>query len=172
MPLLVETHDLWDPRAVMTSGPLSKSVQAPYSWVGKDRFVLHFIPWHLAIHLFNRAVHTAQFVANLDHAESYHSWIEAQEAPNVLLRLHRSVELHHEVVALAVLGLMFRRRARKIELSPVLHATDDAVGGEDLLASDTRDPAQTGLAGILGETEQRGVLFDIVEIARSDLYAD
>jgi hypothetical protein len=140
--LSADIHHNWYSRVVMTSGVLSKSVQTPDFWIRKDGFVLRFVPWHLAVHLFDRTVHTAQFVANLDHAETDHSWIETQEPSDILLRLHGSVELHYEVVALTVLCLMFRGRPREVELSPVLHAADNAVRGEYLLASDASDPAQ------------------------------
>jgi len=82
---------------------------------------------------------------------SKHPWIETEESSHILLRLYRGVELHDEVVALTVLGLVFCGRTREVELAPVLQAADDAVGGEDLRAGNSSD------------------LFDIVQIARQDL---
>jgi len=76
-----------------------------------------------------------------------HPRVETKESSHVLLRFHRGVELHDEVMALTMLGLMFRRRAREVELAPVLEAADYAVRGEDLLAGNADD------------------FFDIVEVA-------
>lgn len=98
-----------------------------------------FVPRQLAVHLFKGAIDASQFVADFDHTMSNHSRIKAEEPSYILLRLHGGVELHHKIMALTVLGLVSRRRSRQIELSPVLHATDDAVRCKDLLSGDSSD---------------------------------
>jgi hypothetical protein len=50
--------------------------------------------------------------------------------------------LHDEVVALVVLGLMFRGRPGQVELAPVLDASDYTSVVDDLLAADTSDPGE------------------------------
>lgn len=72
-----------------------------------------------------------------------HTRIEAQHPSDFLLHLDWRIELHHEVVTLMVLGLMLRRRARKVKLPPVLNATYHASVVENLLAGDSGNPNQS-----------------------------
>jgi len=44
-------------------------------------------------------------------------------------------------MALVVLGLVFRRRSRQVELAPILDPTDDTSVVENLLSGDSGDPA-------------------------------
>jgi len=111
------------------------------------------VPGDVAGHVFDGAVDAAQLVADLDDGEADHARVEAEHAAHLLLHPDRPVELHDKVVALVVLGLMFRRRPRQVELAAVLDATDHASVVEDLLAGNSGD------------------LFDMGEIPRADLLA-
>jgi hypothetical protein len=127
-------------RPVAVSWQLGRSKRPGcYSRILKDVFCLPFVPGHSAVHLLDCAIHTTKLITDFDNAESYHSRVQAEEPPHVLLGFHRGVELHHEVVALSMLGLMLRGRARKVKLAPVLHAADDTMGGKDLLTGDSCD---------------------------------
>ena len=103
-------------------------------------YPLLLVPGHLPVHFLDRAIHTSELIANLDHAEANHSRIKTQKAAHVLLSLDRGIELHDEVVALTVLGLVFCGRTREVDMAPVLQTSDDAGGGEHLGAGNAGDP--------------------------------
>lgn len=97
-------------------------------------------PWNFARDLLDRAIHSAQFITNFDNREANHTGIERQEASYFLLRLDAGIELHHKVMALMVLRLVLCCRARKVELSPVLHAPNYSSRIENLLSGHSGDP--------------------------------
>ena len=71
-----------------------------------------------------------EFVAEFDNGEADHARVETEIALDLVLYGGGGIELHDEVVAHVVLGLMFCRGAREVELAPVGDSANDAfVGG-------------------------------------------
>ncbi len=89
--------------------------------------------------LLDGAVDAAELVADLDNGEADHARVEAQQPADFGLDFDAAIELHDEVVALVVLGLVFHGRPGQVELAPVLDAPDHASVVDDLLAADTGD---------------------------------
>lgn len=136
-----------------------------------DRLAL-LIPGNMTRYFFDRTIDTAEFVADLDDRISDESRIETKGALDLLLYADGRVELHDEVVALSVMGLVFHRRPREVELSPILEAADHAPVVEDLLACRTCDSGDEVSFYLDVEINSRegAVLFHGADVARPGDY--
>ena len=86
-----------------------------------------------------RARQRALLVAQPRDPEPDHARIEPEQLADRLLRLHRGIEAHQEVLALGVPGLVLLDRLGEEKLAPVGDGAHDAVVREDEGAGDFGD---------------------------------
>lgn len=99
------------------------------------------IPGNLASDVFNGAVTVlaGQSVADLDDGETDHSRIQAHGTSHLFLGADGTVELHDEVVALVLQGLMFDRRPWQLEFPPVGDSSDHPAVLQDVVCGNSAD---------------------------------
>ena len=103
-------------------------------------------PINLRANIFN----LVELRANLDHRVANHARVQTECALDGVLCLRARVEAHDKVVAVVVGCALLARGLGEQEGAPVCEATDDAAGGEDLVAGCAGDSGGNGVRMVGG----------------------
>ena len=106
-------------------------------------------------------------ITQFNDREANHSRVKTKRSAYFLLCRDGAVEAHDEIMAIVVLRLVFRGRARKAEGAPIRNAADYTIVAEDLATCVASDPS-----GQSAEGQRRigiDVLFYFVQITGSNL---